>query len=73
MLPASTTADPVSEPPIRRCGDYVRMLLLSMPAGVRADLDRFLDEQAIMCAGTADGELAAAIALDLRLAEIELA
>ena len=62
----------MSEPPIRRCGDHLRMLLLSMPAEVRADLDRFLDEQVIMCAGTPDGELAAAIALDLRLAEIEL-
>ena len=56
-----------------RCGDNVRGFLMSMPAGLRADLDRFLDTEVIMRAGSPDGELVAAIALDLRLAEIELA
>lgn len=55
-----------------RCGDNLRRLLLSMPAELRADLDRFLDEQILERAGSEDAELLAAIAMDLRLAEEEL-
>lgn len=58
--------------PFTRCGDAIRSFLLTMPAELRADLDQWLDAQFMERCGGPDGELLAALAMDLRSAEGEL-